>query len=74
MRDRRAQRCLVHTTLGFPSAITPENAEEILLEIRRSTATEIEQAAREREEVIKREYEDTRGDTLCWLFNFYGNY
>ena len=51
MRDRRAKSCLVHSTLGLPMAITPQNASEILDEVRKSTATEVKQ---EEEEKAKR--------------------
>ncbi|MFA9440827.1 hypothetical protein ACDA63_14415 [Uliginosibacterium sp. sgz301328] len=51
MRDQRAQRCLMRSTLGFPSSIRPENAEELLREVRLSVAEDIkaEAAAREAE-------------------------
>lgn len=55
MRDRRAQRCLVHSTLGLPMAITPQNAGEILDEMRKSTATEVKQE--EEEKAQRREAE-----------------
>ena len=48
MRDRRAQSCLVHSTLGLPMAITLQNADEILDEVRKSTATEVKQEEEER--------------------------
>ena len=51
MRDRRAKSCLVYSTLGLPMAITPQNAGEILDEVRKSTATDVKQ---EEEEKAKR--------------------
>lgn len=49
MRDQRAQRCLVHLTLGFPSAIRLDNAEELLEEIKLSVAAEVQTRAEARE-------------------------
>jgi hypothetical protein len=49
MRDQRAQRCLMRSTLGFPSAIRRDNAEEILQEVRSSVAEEIQAQATARE-------------------------
>lgn len=58
MRDQRAQRCLVHSTLGFPSAITPDNVEEYLEEVRLSTAAEVRAEAERREAVLKQEHDE----------------
>ena len=55
MRDRRAKSCLVHSTLGLPMAITPQNAGEILDEMRKSTAAEVKQE--EEEKAQRREAE-----------------
>jgi len=57
MRDQRAQRCLVHSTLGFPSAITPNNAEELLEDLRLSVAAEVRGEAEVREAELKRDHE-----------------
>lgn len=57
MRDQRAQRCLVHSTLGFPSAITQDNAEQFLEEVRGSVASEIRVEAEMREEELRRGYD-----------------
>jgi CHASE3 domain sensor protein len=58
MRDQRAQRCLVHSTLGFPSAVTPDNAEELLEEVRLSVAAEIREEAARREAEMRRNHEE----------------
>jgi len=55
MRDQRAQRCLVHSTLGFPSVISPDNAEELLEEVRLSVAAEAERRVVE----LKRDHDDS---------------
>lgn len=49
MRDQRAQRCLMRTTLGFPSAVRKDNAEQLLEEVRNSVASEIQAKADARE-------------------------
>jgi hypothetical protein len=59
MRDQRAQRCLVHSTLGFPSAITPNNAEQLLEEVRLSVAAEVRAGAERREAELKRDHDET---------------
>jgi hypothetical protein len=59
MRDQRAQRCLVHSTLGFPSAITLNNAEQLLEEVRLSVAAEVRGEAEKREAELKRDQEET---------------
>jgi hypothetical protein len=59
MRDQRAQRCLVHSTLGFPSAITPNNAEQLLEDLRLSVAAEVRAGAEKREAELKREHDET---------------
>jgi hypothetical protein len=52
--DNRAQRCLVHATLGFPSAVTISNVDAILQEVRESVAGElIERAARREAEMAE---------------------
>lgn len=47
--DNRAQRCLVHATLGFPSAVTSSNVDAILQEVRESVASELLERAELRE-------------------------
>ncbi len=47
--DNRAQRCLVHATLGFPSAVTTNNVDAILQEVRESVAGELLEKAERRE-------------------------
>lgn len=47
--DNRAQRCLVHTTLGFPSAVNAGNVDAILQEVRESVAGELLEKAERRE-------------------------
>lgn len=56
MRDERAQRCLVHSTLGFPSAVSQDNAEQLLEEVRRSVASELKEEADAREEELRRKH------------------
>lgn len=56
MRDQRAQRCLVHSTMGFAGAINADNAEQLLEEMRISTASEIRAEAQEREAELQRHY------------------
>lgn len=58
MRDQRAQRCLMSSTLGFPSAITPDNAEQILEEVRQSTAEEVRAKAAQRQSEIERAHKE----------------
>lgn len=58
MRDQRAQRCLVHSTLAFPSAITPDNAEQLLEEVRLSVAADVRAEAEQREAEVNRKHED----------------
>ncbi|MBK8066244.1 MAG: hypothetical protein IPK27_01050 [Rhodanobacteraceae bacterium] len=62
MRDQRAQRCLVHATLGFPSAVTSHNAEQLLEEVRLSVAGEVREEAARREAVLKAEHDNAVAD------------
>lgn len=62
MRDQRAQRCLVHATLGFPSAVTPNNAEQLLEEVRLSVAAEVREEAARREAQLKAEHDKAVAD------------
>lgn len=50
--DKRAQRCLVHKTLGFPAAVTLENADALLREVKEAVASDISARAAEREAEI----------------------
>ncbi|MDB5815416.1 MAG: hypothetical protein JWN23_2533 [Rhodocyclales bacterium] len=45
MSDQRAQRSLMRSTLGFPSAIRAENAEQLLEEVRLSVGSEVQARA-----------------------------
>lgn len=47
--DNRAQRCLVHATLGFPAAVTSSNVDVILKEVRESVASDLVEESRKRE-------------------------
>lgn len=58
MRDQRAQRCLVHATLAFPSAVTSDNAEQLLEEVRLSVAAEVREEAARREAQLKAEHDN----------------
>jgi len=53
MRYKRAQRCLLHKTLGYSELVTQDNVEEILEEIRRSTAEEVELEAQQKIQQIQ---------------------
>lgn len=57
MRDQRAQRCLVQSTLAFPSAITPDNAEQLLEEVRLSVAAEVRAEAEKQQAELNRKHE-----------------
>jgi hypothetical protein len=57
MRDQRAQRCLMRNTLGFPSAIRKDNAEQLLEELRLSVASEIQENADVRERELTTRHE-----------------
>lgn len=48
MKDKRAQRCLIHKTHGDASMVTLGNVEELFEEIKRSTIKEFEQEAQVR--------------------------
>lgn len=47
--DNRAQRCLVHATMGFPAAVTTSNVDAILREVRESVAGELIEKSERRE-------------------------
>ncbi len=57
MKDKRAQRCLIHKTLGYSLTVTEDNVEELLEEIKRSTVQEIEQESQKRERTLREEHE-----------------
>lgn len=57
MRDKRAQRCLLHRTLGYTQTVTQDNVEELLEEIRRATAEEVAREARQREKTLLEEHD-----------------
>lgn len=57
MKDKRAQRCLIHKTLGYALSVSEDNVEELLEEIKRSTAREVEQGAQQRERALREEHE-----------------
>lgn len=58
MRDKRAQRCLLHKTFGYTEVVTQDNVEELLDEIKRSTAEEVEHEARQREKILQKEHDE----------------
>ena len=58
MRDQRAQRCLVHSTLGFPGAVSLDNAEHLLAEVRSSVAAEAHEEAARRELELNRAHDE----------------
>jgi hypothetical protein len=57
MRDKGAQRCLLHRTFGYALAVTQDNVGELLEEIRRSTAEEVKEEVQRRERKMKEEHE-----------------
>ncbi len=72
MKDKRAQRCLIHKTLGYSLTVSEDNVEELLEEIKRSTAQGIEQEAQQRERALREEHERQiaiKADELCRVRN-----
>jgi len=72
MKDKRAQRCLIHRTLGYSLTVSEDNVEELLEEIKRSTAQEVEQEAQQRERELREEHERQiaiQADELCRVRN-----
>lgn len=67
MRDKRAQRCLLHKTFGYTHAVTQDNVEELLEEIRRSTAQEIEIEAQQKAKDLQEEHERQIGEKAAEL-------
>lgn len=63
MRDQRAQRCLVQSTMAFPSLVGLDNVDELLELVRFSTAEEVRATAEQREAVLTREYSETLAAT-----------
>ncbi len=64
MRDQRAQRCLVQSTMAFPSMVSMNNVEELLEEMRLSTADEVRAEAKQRELALKREHGEAIAVTI----------
>lgn len=64
MRDQRAQRCLVQRTFGFTSAISSQNAEQILEELRSSTADLVRREAQEKENRLRVEQDEKLQNTI----------
>ncbi len=56
MRDKRAQSCLLHRTLGYAQAVTQDNMAELLDELRRCTVAEVSEAARLREVALQEQH------------------
>jgi hypothetical protein len=72
MKDKRAQRCLIHKTLGYSLTVSEDNVEELLEEIKRSTAKEVEQEAQQRERAMREEHERQiaiQNEELCRVRN-----
>jgi hypothetical protein len=72
MKDKRAQRCLIHKTLGYSLTVSEDNVEELLEEIKRSTAQGIEQEAQQRERALREELGRqiaSKADELCRVRN-----
>jgi hypothetical protein len=53
MRDQRARRSLLHETLGFPAAITRDNADALLEQMRMATADSVLRDAATRENQLR---------------------
>lgn len=58
MRDQRAQRCLVQSTMAFPSLVGLDNVDELLEVVRLSTAEDVRASAEQREAALKRAHDD----------------
>ena len=61
MRDQRAQRCLVQSTMAFPSLVGLDNVDELLEVVRLSTADDVRALAEQREAALKREHDEALG-------------
>jgi hypothetical protein len=58
MRDQRAQRCLVQSTMAFPSLVGLDNVDELLEVVRLSTADDVRALAEQREAALKLEHNE----------------
>ena len=58
MRDQRAQRCLVQSTMAFPSVVGLDNVDELLEVVRLSTAEEVLATAEQRVAVLTRAHNE----------------
>ena len=58
MRDQRAQRCLVQSTMAFPSLVGLDNVDELLEVVRLSTAEEVRVTAEQREAALTLEHSE----------------
>lgn len=58
MRDQRAQRCLVQSTMAFPSLVGLDNVDELLEVVRLSTAEEVRATADQREAALTRAHSE----------------
>lgn len=58
MRDQRAQRCLVQSTMAFPSLVCLDNVDELLEVVRLSTAEQVLATAEQRESLLKLEHSE----------------
>jgi len=67
MRDKRAQRCLLHRTFGYTLAVTQDNVGELLEEIKKSTADEVKEEAYKREKDLAQKYEELYSSQVAEL-------
>ena len=58
MRDQRAQRCLVQSTMAFPSLVGLDNVDELLEVVRLSTAEDVRASAEQREAALKKNHDE----------------
>jgi hypothetical protein len=58
MRDQRAQRCLVQSTMAFPSLVGLDNVDELLEVVRLSTAEDVRASAEKKEAALKRAHDE----------------
>lgn len=58
MRDQRAQRCLVQSTMAFPSVVGLDNVDQLLEAMRLSTAEDVLAAAQRREAALSQEHSE----------------
>lgn len=57
MRDQRAQRCLMRSTMGFTAPIRLDNVEDLLEELRLSTVSEVVAKSKAKEDALKDDHE-----------------